>query len=210
MATSVRQAATGQGGAQPKAPPVLWHLKVSNYNEKARWALDYKGVPHVRRAVLPGRHPAIAKRLTGGTTFPILELDGEAIGDTTAIIAALEERYPDTPLYPPDPVERRRALELEDFFDEQLGPYARRSVVARMLRDGGLFLGAFAPDLSRGRRVVARATFPLVRRRVRNMLEIDEATVDHAEQKLRRAGERFERSCSPAATWWGAASRSPT
>jgi len=20
--------------------PVLWHLKVSNYNEKARWALD--------------------------------------------------------------------------------------------------------------------------------------------------------------------------
>ena len=24
-------------------PPVLWHLEVSHYNEKARWALDYKG-----------------------------------------------------------------------------------------------------------------------------------------------------------------------
>ena len=37
-------------------PPVLYHLKVSHYNEKARWALDYKGVPHVRRAAIPGRH----------------------------------------------------------------------------------------------------------------------------------------------------------
>ena len=36
--------------------PLLWHLKVSHYNEKARWALDYKGVPHVRRAVDAGRH----------------------------------------------------------------------------------------------------------------------------------------------------------
>ena len=32
---------------------------------------------------------------------------------------------PDPPLYPEDPAERRRALELEDFFDEELGPHAR-------------------------------------------------------------------------------------
>jgi hypothetical protein len=30
--------------------PVLWHLEISHYNEKVRWALDYKGVAHVRRA----------------------------------------------------------------------------------------------------------------------------------------------------------------
>ena len=42
--------------------PILWHLKVSNYNEKARWALDYKGVPHVRRAVDAGPPPAVAQR----------------------------------------------------------------------------------------------------------------------------------------------------
>jgi glutathione S-transferase len=102
--------------------PVLWHLKVSHYNEKARWALDYKGVPHLRRAAEPGRHRAIAKRLSGGRTFPVLVHDGEAIGDSTRIIEALERRYPEPPLYPADPAERRRALELEDFFDEQLGP----------------------------------------------------------------------------------------
>ncbi len=70
---------------------------------------------------------AVALWLTRGRhkTFPLLQLDGEAIGDSTAIIAALERRFPDPPLYPEDPVERRRALELEEFFDEELGAHMR-------------------------------------------------------------------------------------
>ena len=82
--------------------PVLWHLKVSHYNEKVRWALDHKRVPHVRRAAVPGRHGAIARRLTGGKTFPVLVLDGQAIGDSTRIIEVLERRFPDPALYPPE------------------------------------------------------------------------------------------------------------
>ncbi len=107
--------------------PVLWHIEISHYNEKARWALAYKGVEHERRAPTPGAHMVVALWLTRGRhkTFPLLQLDGEAIADSTAIIAALERRFPDPPLYPEDPAERRRALELEDFFDEELGPHAR-------------------------------------------------------------------------------------
>jgi len=48
------------------AKPILWHIEISHYNEKARWALDHKGIEH-----------------------------------------------------------ERRALELEEFFDEELGPHAR-------------------------------------------------------------------------------------
>src|SRR5437764_15272168 len=70
--------------------PTLWHLKVSNFNEKARWALDYKRVPHVRRAAIPGRHTAIAKKLGDGSTMPVLLLDGEPIGDSTRIIEKCE------------------------------------------------------------------------------------------------------------------------
>lgn len=55
----------------------------------------------------------------------MLRLDGRNIGDSTAIIAVLEQRFPDPPLYPDDPEQRRRALELEDFFDEELGPHIR-------------------------------------------------------------------------------------
>ena len=67
--------------------PVLWHLKVSHYNEKARWALDYKAVPHVRRAAVPGQHRSIAAKLTGGRTFPVLQLNGEEGDDVFEIRA---------------------------------------------------------------------------------------------------------------------------
>jgi glutathione S-transferase len=110
--------------------PILWHIEISHYNEKARWALDLKGVGHERRALVPGYHMAVALALTRGRcyTTPILELDGQRIGDSTAIIRALEERYPQPALYPAEPVERHRALELEDFFDKELGPHIRRLV----------------------------------------------------------------------------------
>jgi len=105
--------------------PILWHLKVSNYNEKVRWALDYKGIPHIRRAETPGQHAKRARRLSGESTFPVLVLDGEAIGDSTRIIETLEHHWPEPPLYPADPTRRREALELEEFFDEELGAYSR-------------------------------------------------------------------------------------
>jgi glutathione S-transferase len=108
--------------------PLLWHLPLSPYSEKVRWALDYKRVPHNRRAAVPGLHIPLAVALSRGRswTLPVMALDGENPSDSTAIIAALEKHYPDPPLYPADPAERRRALELEDWFDEQLGPHVRR------------------------------------------------------------------------------------
>ena len=114
--------------AEPDGSPVLWHIPVSHYSEKARWALQIKGVEHKRRAPPPGGHMLVALALTRGrsVTFPVLELDGRRIGDSTAIIAALEERHPEPPLYPEDPADRRRALELEEFFDARLGPAIRR------------------------------------------------------------------------------------
>lgn len=178
--------------------PVLWHLKVSNYNEKARWALDYKQVPHVRRAAVPGRHQAIAAKLTGGSTFPVLILDGEAIGDTTDIIAALERLHPGPPLYPADDRLRTEALELEDFFDEQLGAYVRLLVVSEMLAYPPVMLAAFTPDLPAPGRWIARATFPVTRRQVRKMFAIDEDSVRRAYGKLSAAGERFRAQLQPS------------
>src|SRR5919106_689204 len=126
---------------------ILWHLKVSHYNEKARWALDYKGLPHVRRSVEAGRHQKVAKKLSGGTTLPVLQLDGKAIGDSTEIIAELERVRPQPALYPADPAERQRALELEDHFDEELGPYSRLLAVHHAFKDRRLGFGTFVPDM---------------------------------------------------------------
>src|SRR6185503_21320125 len=40
----------------PMAVPVLWQFRFSHFNEKARWALDWKRVPHTRSSLLPGWH----------------------------------------------------------------------------------------------------------------------------------------------------------
>jgi glutathione S-transferase len=180
------------------ATPVLWHLKVSHYNEKARWALDYKGVRHVRRAAIPGRHAPIARRLSGGQTFPVLVLDGQPIGDSTRIIEELERRQPEPALYPADPEARRRALELEDYFDEGLGPQVRMLVIHHLLPDANLMLGTFTPDLRGARRLMARATFPPLRRRIAAQFGIDDGSVAAAYDQVRAAGELFARERQPS------------
>jgi len=170
---------------------VLWHLKVSHYNEKVRWALDHKRIPHVRRAAVPGRHARIARRLTGGRTFPVLELDGTALGESAEIIDALERRTPEPPLYPDPPAERRRARELEDHLDKHLGPHVRLLVLQHMLDDPALLLGAFTPDLRGAQRLAARAGYGRIRAGIVADFGVDAASVARAFEKLDEAGRLF-------------------
>ena len=138
--------------------PTLWHITISHYSEKARWALDYKSIPYRLRAPLPGAHIPVALWLTRGRhyTLPVLDLGGERIGDSTAIIAALEERHAEPPLYPRAPEQRRRALALEEWFDEQLGPYMRRFVFHELGRDPECFAEIGAKAAPRAFRLTGR------------------------------------------------------
>lgn len=114
--------------------PLLLHIPLSHYNEKARWALDYKGIAHRRRVVGLDFYWR-AWRATGQAKTPILFLpDGRAIHDSTRIIEALEQMQPEPALYPADPALRRRAIDLEEHFDEALGPSLRASLVTPLFR----------------------------------------------------------------------------
>jgi glutathione S-transferase len=127
--------------AQTEQKPTLWQIDISHYSEKVRWALEYKGIGHKRRSILPGSHIPIALVLTRGAqpTMPVLQLEGRNIGDSTEIIAALEAKYPDPPLYPLDAEERARAVELEEWFDENLGPHARLLPFYELIQEPELF-----------------------------------------------------------------------
>jgi glutathione S-transferase len=131
--------------ASDASRPLLWQLALSHYSEKVRWALEHKRIDHRRRDSMPGVHIPIALWLTrgAGVTFPILELDGEWIDDSSAAIAALERRHSERPLFPADPAERRRALALEELFDEELGP-ATRLLPLHELRESRELFGEFA------------------------------------------------------------------
>src|SRR5215472_8034482 len=113
--------------------PLLWHIPLSHYSEKVRWALDYKGIAH-RRRVLGPDYLIRVWRATGRGKLPVLWLDGRAIADSTRIIAALEKHFPEPPLYPLGTAPRQRALALEDDLDETLGPALRAAIVTPLFR----------------------------------------------------------------------------
>jgi glutathione S-transferase len=148
--------------------PVLWHLGMSHYNEKARWALDWKRIPHTRRATMPGVHVAVAKRLAGTETFPILQIGDEVVADSSEIISALDQRWPARPLLPDDPAERERALELQQQFDTILAPAVRSLVYQHLLVDPDLSAKLLSVGGGAGRermlRLVQPAMAPLMRK----------------------------------------------
>ena len=193
--------------------PVLYHIEISHYNEKVRWALDYKGVAHRRKAPMPMLHMAWAAAMTRGQdkTFPILRLNGDTIADSTRIIERLEHDYPEPPLYPAEPDDRRRALELEEFFDEELAPHLRRAAFAEVTRDSESFAWVAAPPggQARARRLQEPAALagPLLRKRYG-------INKDSAERGPPEDGRRVRRGSRPrsarAATSSVTASRSPT
>lgn len=127
--------------AQTKPKPTLWQIDISHYSEKVRWALEHKGIDHVRRSPLPGTHIPIALVLTRGAqpTMPVLQIEGRTIGDSTEIIAALESIHPEPPLYPLDAEKRARAIALEDWFDENLGPHSRLLSFYELIREPEVF-----------------------------------------------------------------------
>ena len=198
MSTSTQQdRSTSQGETQSASlVPVLWQLQISHYVEKVRWALDYKRIPHIRRSLPPGLHIQKARELTGDTsTVPVLTIDGHSTGDSTPIIALIEERWPQPPLYPEDPAQRRRALELEEFFDEELGPHIRRAFYHELLPHPELLV----PLFTHGDPLAARTLleqFPMLRAGIEQRFQINAATASASRAKVIAAMDRLEREIS--------------
>lgn len=170
--------------------PKLWQYNFSNYNEKARWALDHKRIPHRRRTLMPCEPRALAFSARG--TLPTLDIEGKRYRDSTEIIAALERIQPDPPLYPSDPELRRRALALEDHFDEETGHAMRRALFWEV-RDQRSYMVDF---ISRGQpaplRALLKAGFPVGWAYVRRRYTFTDEAANTAWGELERALDLIE------------------
>jgi len=172
--------------------PVLWQLRFSHFNEKGRWALDYKGVPHRRRSIPPGSHSIKSRRLGGTGTTPVLVMDGEVLGDSSDIVAALERRHPDPSLYPDDAADREAALQLEEHFGTELGPGIRSALFNALLPSRDATVAAITQGLAPFRRVAANALYPLIRVGARRSLPADEEAARRGREQTVAALDRIE------------------
>ncbi len=190
----------GSGVSSGGVDVVLWHIELSHYNEKVRWALDYKGIPHQRRVPMPGLHGMRAMVLTRGAQrrLPVLDLEGRRIGDSTAIIAALEQYRPEPPLYPEDPAQQARALALEEYFDEGLAPELRRFVWHHTLPDTDAVSASLFTKPSPTRERLLRATAPVATRLVRADYAVSAESAVRARGEVVAAMDRLEAELQPS------------
>jgi glutathione S-transferase len=107
----------------------LYSGPLSLFTAKVRIALAEKGldcelvsVPFSRKSGYSPKHPEVL-RLNPKAQVPVL-VDGDlSLYDSTIILEYLEDRYPDPPLLPRDPVERARCRQAEAASDEIFFPH---------------------------------------------------------------------------------------
>jgi glutathione S-transferase len=168
----------------------LLQFRHSPYNEKVRWALDCKRVPHRRRSLLPGPHMATVRRLTGRTHTPVIVADGQALDGSAQILQWIESRWPQPPIYPADAAERAEALRIEQWFDTDLTPRIRRAVLDALLRQPTAFAAVFGDGRSAAVRLAYACAVPLAAGLIRKGNGIDgPASVADG---LRAAGEALD------------------
>lgn len=140
----------------------LLQFPFSHYNDKARWVLDYKGLPHRRTHLLPGPHALTTKPLTGQTSTPVLKLEGKAVWPSARIVEELDRRFPDPPLFPADPAERARCEQWIRHLDDEVGPMVRRSLFAVTVEHPAYMAALFGGNRSAWKLTLYRWSFPLV------------------------------------------------
>ncbi len=190
-------------------PATLITIPVSHFCEKARWALDYAGVPFVEDAHVPLFHRVAIRRAGGRThSVPFLASAASAASgrevladDSTKILELADARASaERKLYPAGD-EGREVRALEDDLDERLGPHLRRLLYFFLLPHRSLVLHVMDQRTPRWERAALRAGFPVLRAMMRRFMRIDAAgaarsrdhvleTFDAIEQRL-ASGRRY-------------------
>jgi glutathione S-transferase len=109
----------------------LLELYPSPWSERARWALEWKGVPYARREYVPLAGEEELRRSTGLSTVPVLFVDGRAVGDSDAALGWLEEQRATPALLPADPRQRAQVRAWETAATETLAPFARLIMIGK-------------------------------------------------------------------------------
>lgn len=171
----------------------------SHYNEKARWALDWKGIPHARTTLLPGPHMPTMKRLTGQTQTPALQIDGRCVPGSAAIIDLLEHRFPEPALYPEDAGDKKRALALQEWLDRDLGPQIRLALFSRIADEGSYICQMFARGRPVWQRALYRATYPIAKGMIKRGNGVtSQRAIDDAFAATRAAFDRIAAEVGPS------------
>ena len=97
----------------------LYHVPLSPFCRKVRLSLAEKRLEvELIEERYWERDPDFMRRNPAGKV-PVLKIDDVTLAESTAICEYIEERYPDRPLLPQDPVQRHEVRRLVSWFDDK-------------------------------------------------------------------------------------------
>jgi glutathione S-transferase len=172
----------------------LVQFPFSHFCEKARWALDYKGLPFVERNLLPGLHLATVGKLARSTSLPILVDGDRVVQDSTAIITYLDQRVQAPALTPADAEQAREAMAWEEALDEEAGITLRCWFYFHTLPDRQRSLRFLLQGASGLQRPLFRLMFPAIRPAMIKAMNIREPAARQAQERLEAVLARLDQA----------------
>lgn len=110
----------------------LYQFELSQYSEKVRLILDYKGLEYRKIEVTPGVGQLDLLKISGQRQVPVLKDGDTVIADSTEIAMYLERKYPEKPILPTDSLQRGQCLLIEEWADESIGLKGRTALIGAL------------------------------------------------------------------------------
>ena len=110
----------------------LYQFELSQYSEKVRLILDYKGLEYRKIEVTPGVGQIELMQKSGNGQVPVLKDGSTYIGDSTEIAFYLDRKYPERPIIPEDPLEKGQCLLIEEWADASIGLKGRKAFIGAL------------------------------------------------------------------------------
>ncbi len=110
----------------------LYQFELSQYSEKVRLILDYKGLEYRKIEVTPGVGQVELLQKSGSRQVPVLKDGSTYIADSTEIAFYLDRKYPEKPILPEEPIARGQCLLMEEWADESIGIKGRKAFIGAL------------------------------------------------------------------------------
>lgn len=174
--------------------PELLEIGVSHYCEKARWALEYCGIPYKRLTHLPFMTRFQGKRRGVWSTVPVLFTDQGNIVESTPIVDWADKNSKSTPsLFGQSASERAAIMNWLTLFDRELGPATRRIIYFHVLALPEIANPLLLQGVSPSEQILGRPFLPLIRRLIGKGLKVDAEGAARSRQKLEAVWSRVEK-----------------
>jgi len=124
----------------------LYQFELSQYSEKVRLILDYKGLEYRKIEVTPGVGQLELLQLSGQRQVPVLKDGDTVVSDSTEIAFYLERKYPEPALLPSQPRDRGLCLLIEEWADQSLGLNGRKALIGALNKNDNFRTSILPPE----------------------------------------------------------------